>query len=301
MANTSSSRVEQIIEQKIINKNELDIFNEQITNMTTSNIISSITQSIASSSKQATLNIGRIGAFGPDSKVENVNLTINQEALIQLDVNDKSIQENNINTELSLAIINNISNSVTNEQMTKLISLSESTQSVAGLALTGGNSTSSNVNTRMNTESITETKRKFINIVTNVIEQKAETENVKKCISSDIQNATVNINEIIAADGATVSNINITIDQVSNIISKCLFETQMTANITTELAQVFGMTIGDETQTKQKSESEATAKSDQTITGIFDLGSIIVLVVIAIICSIVAYIYMKAKGEGKSK
>jgi hypothetical protein len=302
MGNKSSSEVTQIVNQKVINKNDLESINEQVTKSTTENIMRSTTTSIAGSTKTAEIDIEGISAHGPGSTVSGVNLTIDQEALIDLEVTDKSIQENDINTELALAIINNVSSSITNDQMTKLVSAAESKQSVAGLALTGGNSTSSKVNTKMNTESINETKRKFINIVTNVIEQKAETENVKKCISSDIQNAIIRVRKgIVATDGGTVTDINITIKQASDMIAKCIFETQMTAKVTTAIAQAVGMTIVDETKNIQRSEGEATAKSSQTITGIFDLGSILALVVIAIILSIVAYVFMKAKGGGKSK
>lgn len=297
MGNKSSSEATQIINQKIINRNTLDSFNEQVTKSTTENIMKSITQSAASSSQNANVNIGRISASGPGSTITDLDIKIDQEAYVSLDVADKSIQQNDINTELATAIINNVSSSINNEQMAKLVSSAESNQSVAGLALTGGNESSAKVFNQMNSLSLNETSRKFTNIVTNVINQTAISENVKSCIASDFKNASININEISATGGGTISGIGLTINQTSNIINKCLFDTKMTAKVSNAIAQTFGLTVKDETTNKQTSEGTASATSKQTITGLFDLGSIIGLVVCVVLCSIILFIIKKIRGE----
>jgi hypothetical protein len=291
MGNSSSSESTQIVDQKIINRNTLDSFNEQVTKSTTENLMKSMTQAAASSSQNANLAIGEISATGPGSTVSNITASIGQEAYVDLQVADKSIQQNDINTELALAIVNNVSQSINNEQMAKLVSSAESNQSVAGLALTGGNSSASKVYNKMDSLTQNETSRKFTNIVSNVINQKAQTENVKQCIANDFKNASINIGRISATNGGTVSNVALTINQASKVVSKCIFETQMTSKVTTAIAQAIGLTVKDETTNKQTSEGQATATSKQTITGIFDFGSIVALVICVVLSIVLAFVF----------
>jgi hypothetical protein len=292
--NSSKSTVEQIIDQKFINRSTLDSFNEQVTKSTTENLMKSLTQAGASASQNANIRIGEISATGPGSTVTNINASVGQEAYVDLQVADKSIQQNDINTELALAIINNVSQSINNEQMAKLVSNSEAEQKVSGLSFTGGNETESNVYNRMNSLNLNETSRKFTNIVTNVINQKAQTENVKQCIATDFKNASIDIGKISATDGGTVSNVGLTINQASKVISKCIFETQMTSKVTNAIAQAVGLTVKDENTNKQSGEGDATSVAKQTITGLFDMSSMIILAVIVCL-SLVALVIVKSK------
>lgn len=296
MGNTSSSESEQIVDQKVINKNVLDAINESVTQSTTENIMKSVTQAVASASQNASVRIGEISASGPGSTISNLNVTIDQESYVDLDVADKSIQQNDINTELALAIVNNVSSSINNEQMAKLVSSAESNQSVAGLALTGGNSSTAKVLNKMKNETINETSRKFTNLVSNVINQKAQTENIKACITGDLKNASIDISKITANNGGTISNVGLTINQASHVISKCMFETQMVSKVTTAIAQSTGLTIKDETTNKQSSEGTATSSSTQKITGLFDFMSIMGLVVCVVLSIIVVVIMKQVKG-----
>lgn len=288
--NQSKSETTQIIDQKLINRNTFDSFNEQITKSTTENIMKSLTQAAASSSQNANIRIGEITASGPGSTVTNLNATIGQESYVDLQTADKSIQQNDINTELALAIINNVSSTLNNDQLAKLVSNAESDQKVSGFAFTGGNDSSAKVFNRMDSLTLNETTRKFTNIVTNVINQKAQTENVKQCMASDFKNASIDIGKISATDGGTISNVGLTINQASKVISKCLFETQMTSKVTTAIAQTVGITVKDETTNTQKTEGDAIATAKQTITSLFDIGSIIALVVVCVLSIAIVYI-----------
>jgi hypothetical protein len=291
--NSTQSNVTQIVDQKIINRNTLDSFNEQVTKSTTNSLMKTMTQAAASSSQNANVNIGRIVASGPGSNVSDLNININQEAVVSLEVADKSIQQNDINSELALAIINNVSSSINNEQMAKLVSGAESSQSVAGLSLAGGNESSSNAYNEMNSLTQNETARKFSNIITNVVNQTAQSENLKSCVTSDFKNASINIGEISATGGGNITNVGLTINQASSVISKCMFETEMVSNVSNSIAQTLGLTIKDETTNKQTSEGTATASAKQTITGLFDMGSILILVIIIVVIVIAVVLYFQ--------
>ena len=296
MGNSSSSEATQIINQKIINKNQLESINQSATSASTEAIMKSAQNAASSAAKVAEVNIGEITASGPGSLVGSINVEIDQESFISVDVIAESVQKNDINTELALAIVSDVSSKISNEQMAKLVSSAETTQSVSGAALTGGNSSSAKVYNRMDSTTLNDTKRKFTNIVSNTISQKTNTEDTKNCITTDIQNAKININKIAATNGGTVQDINLTIKQASNLVNKCIMKTVQNSEISTAIATSLGLKVTDDTSNKQTSSGEAKASSSQTITGIFDMASLIVIAVI-IALGIVGFIIFKASGK----
>ena len=292
-ANHSGSYAEQIVTNKLVNENDLKSIVEQSTNASTENIMKSVMNSAAASSQSAAINIGMIRATGPNSVVSGIRGMINQESTVTLDVLQKSIQNNEINTEMATQIVSNVTAEVTNDQMTKLVSQASSDQSVAGLALTGGNSSDAIVINNMSSDIKNKVSREFVSIVNNVITQRAESLDYKTCIANDMKSAQINIAGIEATKGGRVENIELTINQVSNVLNKCIMNTVQSAKVMTAIANAMGITVKDETTNKQTSEGEATATAKQTITSMFDMGSIISMV-LCIICIIILIVLYKA-------
>ena len=108
MGNSSSSSVTQIIDTKNITKSTLESLNQQITNATTQQISDSQTQSGSAIMQTAKQKIGVIVASGKGSIIEGVKLGIDQNTQVQLSVDDNSIQDTSISTELALAIIQQV-------------------------------------------------------------------------------------------------------------------------------------------------------------------------------------------------
>jgi hypothetical protein len=298
MGNSNSSEVRQSVDNKIITKNMLDAFNQQITNVATESIMQSVQKSAASDAQSSNIKIKGIRAAGPNSKITGLTVNVNQSSVVTLDVLSKTIQNNDIDTKIATAIINSVSQNLSNEQLTKLVSEADSTQKVAGLALTGGNKNDSKVITDMKSETVTDIQRKFISIVNNTINNKSETLNYKDCITTSYKSAIVDVGQLEAIDGGTIENIIFDITQTSQVINKCIFETIQSSKLTTDLASTVGLQVTDTISNKQVTESEAKAKASQTIESIFNLYSIIALVVILLIISSGAMIYMQMKSGG---
>jgi hypothetical protein len=294
--NTSKSSIEQIINQKIINKSTLDVMNEQVTKMSTDSVMKNVSDSAAADSQTANIRIRSIKASGAGSTISNLNVGINQKSVVTLDVVDKTVQDNQINTELAIAIVNSVTQKIDNEQMQKLVSNAESDQKVAGLAFTGGNESDASVINKMNSETINETSRKFVSIVNNVITQSSQTLNYKSCIANSIKAAQIDIGSLEATNGAAINGVFITIDQTSQVMNKCILETIQNSKVTSNIASAIGLTILDETKNKQTSEGDATATAKQTIESIFSFGSIIFMIVLLVASAICAFIYMQMKG-----
>ncbi len=298
MGNKNSSEVRQSVDNKIITKNMLDAFNQQITNIATESIMQSVQKSAASDAQSSNIKIKGIRAAGPNSKITGLKVNVSQTSVVTLDVLSKTIQNNDIDTKIATAIINSVSQNLSNEQLTKLVSEADSTQKVAGFAITGGNKNDSKVITDMKSETVTDIQRKFISIVNNTINNKSETLNYKDCITSSYKSAIIDVGQLEAIDGGTIENIMFDITQTSQVINKCIFETIQDSKLTTDLASTVGLQVTDTISNKQVTESEAKAKSSQTIESIFNLYSIIALVVILVIISSVAMIYMQMKSGG---
>jgi hypothetical protein len=294
--NSSSSSIQQTIDQKIINKNSLDVISQQVTQMSTDSLMKNVSDSAASDTQSANIRIKSIKAAGAGSTVSNLNINVNQKSVVTLDVVDKTIQDNQINTELAIAIVNNITQKIDNEQMQKLVSNAESDQKVAGLAFTSGNSSDASVINNMKSETVNETSRKFVSIVNNVISQSSKTLNYKSCIVNSIKAAQISIDSLEAINGGTINGVFITIDQTSQVMNKCILETLQNSKVTSNIASAVGLTIVDDTTNKQTSEGTAISTAKQTIESIFSFGSIIFMIVLLVASSIAAFIYMQAKG-----
>jgi hypothetical protein len=298
MGNSNSSEVRQSVDNKIITKNMLDSFNQQVTNVATESIMQSVQKSAAVDAQSSNIKIKGIRAAGPSSKVSGVNINVNQSSVVTLDVLSKTVQDNDINTKIATAIINSITQNLTNEQLTKLLSEADSTQKVAGIAFTGGNSNDSKVITDMKSTNITDIQRRFVSIVNNTISNKTETLNFKDCITSSYKSAIIDVGQLEAIDGGTIENIVFDITQTSQVINKCIFDTIQSSKLTTDLASTIGLQVTDTISNRQVTESEAKATASQTIESIFSLYSIIALVVILVIISSVLMVIMQMRGGG---
>ena len=294
--NTSKSSIEQTINQKIVNKNTLEAINQQITQMSTDSVMKNVSDSAAADSQTANIRIRSIKASGTGSSISNLNIGVNQKSVVTLDVVDKTVQDNQINTELAIAIVNSVTQKIDNEQMQKLVSNAESDQKVAGLAFTSGNDSDASVINKMNSETVNETSRKFVSIVNNVISQSSQTLNYKSCIVNSIKAAQIDIGSLEATNGATISGVFITIDQTSQVMNKCILETLQNSKVTSNIASAIGLTVVDDTKNTQKTEGDATSTAKQTIESIFSFGSIIFLIVLLVASACAAFIYMQMKG-----
>ena len=293
--NSSSSSIQQTIDQKIINKNTLESINQQITQMSTESLMKNVSDSAASDTQSANIRIKSIKAAGSGSTISNLNVNINQKSVVTLDVVDKTIQDNQINTELAIAIVNNIVQKIDNEQLQKLVSNAESDQKVAGLSFTSGNTSDTSVINKMNSSVVNETSRKFVSIVNNVISQSSKTLNYKSCIVNSIKAAQIDIGNLEATNGATINGVFISIDQTSQVMNKCILETLQNSKVTSNIASAVGLTVVDDVTNKQSSEGNAIAVTKQTIESIFSFGSSIVMLFMLISCALAIFIYMQVK------
>jgi hypothetical protein len=270
MGNSSSSSVTQNITNKIITRNDLEAINKSVTNIVTENIVKNISNNASALGQVATVNVRDIVADGSGSIISNIKISIDQNASISQEVVDKTIQDTRLDTEIAKAISQDLASKTDAQQAASLVSMASASQDLGSISLTGGNSVSSDVNTNINNTTITENRKKLENIIESNVSQKQDMLNQKACMTSSTQEASINVGNIKATNGGTVTGLYIGISQTADIINKCVSDSMQKSEVTTKIAEALGLKVVDETTATQKADSTATAESTQKIRGVIE-------------------------------
>jgi len=268
MGNSSSASITNTIENRNINLSMIESINKNVSEIVTNTVVSNQTQSKSSTTQVADVDIGEISAIGPNSKINNLQILIDQNADIEFTSNDKSIQNNNIMVDYALKLTQQLQNSISNDQAAKLASEAKASQENGFLSTAMGNSVRSDVNNQIKNINENTNLTKILNQVTSTIQQNSETLTFKECILSNLQSGRFKIGKITAQDGGQIDNVTLGIKQSIQVIQNCVFETLQKSDITTKVAQDFGFTVTNDTKNTQKGESDAKSTSTQKNLGL---------------------------------
>lgn len=303
MGNSSSASVTNTITNKNITTSMIESINKNTSTIITNTVVSNHTSSQGGATQIAEIEIGRISAIGKGSDISGLNLLIDQNANVTFNANDKSIQNNNIMVDYALKLVEQLQNSISNDQAAKLASEAKATQENGFLSTAMGNSVRSDANNAITNINENTNMTKILNQVTNTIQQNSETLNFKECIMSNLQSGKFKVNEITAQDGGKIQNVTLGIKQSMTIIQNCVFDTLQSSNITTKIAQDFGFTVTNDTKNKQTADSTASASSTQKNEGVtgLSMASIMSSAGVCIIGIIISAIIVFIRTKGVSK
>ena len=303
--NSNSAITNNIINNNVINKSTLDVLNQTVSTSVTKIIMEQQTNSNISAVQTSSIQIGNLTASGPGSILDNLNFTIDMNQNMSFSSNMSSAQNSSINASIANEISQTAKAALTADQKAAMVSATEATQKVAGLALTGGNTNNAATNNTTNTTAINLVDQKFTNIVTNIVENTQETKNVQNCIMSSIHDTSITAGNITAANGGSIKNITMTIKDTATIVGECIFNSIQGSGVLSTIATKMGLTVETTVKSKQEAESSATTKASQTIEGVFSLASlascsgfIVILIIISIIYKIVTGTISAAAGSG---
>jgi len=187
MGNSSSASITNTIENRNINLSMIESINKNVSEIVTNTVVSNQTQSKSSTTQVADVDIGEISAIGPNSKINNLQILIDQNADIEFTSNDKSIQNNNIMVDYALKLTQQLQNSISNDQAAKLASEAKASQENGFLSTAMGNSVRSDVNNQIKNINENTNLTKILNQVTSTIQQNSETLTFKECILSKLK------------------------------------------------------------------------------------------------------------------
>jgi hypothetical protein len=305
MGNSSSSTTNNIINNSVVNQSTLENLNETVSTQVTKIIMEQQTGARATGTQTATIQVGNLTASGPGSIIDNLNLTIDMNQNMTFNSNMSSAQNSEIQASIANAISQTATASLSSEQKAAMVSATEATQTVSGLALTGGNSNSAETNNETTNSSTNIIDQKFTNIVTNIIDNTQETSNIQDCIVETIHNTSITAGNISAINGGQITNVSLTINDTATIVGNCIFNSIQGSGVLNTIATTMGLKVDTSVKSSQSAESSATTKASQTIEGIFSLASlascsgfIVLLIIIAVIYKMITGTVSAAAGSG---
>jgi hypothetical protein len=311
MGNSSSSSVTQNITNKIITRNDLEAINKSVSNIVTENIVKNIANNASALGQIANVNIKDIVADGSGSIISNIKISIDQNSSISQEVVDKTIQDTKLDTEIARAISQDLASKTDAKQAASLVSMASASQDLGSISLTGGNSVSSDVNTNINNYTETQNRKHLENIIENNVSQKQDMLNQKACMSSSTQEASINVGNIKATNGGTVTGLYIGISQTADIVNKCISDSMQKSEVTTKIAEALGLKVVDTVTASQEGSSTASAESTQKIRGVIEgvmeglagifgamMMPLLILGALALVAGVIIVILKMKSGKG---
>lgn len=262
----ASSSVATSIKNYNVNRSDLEVLNKQVNEFVSNSVTTSAASCAASSSSYVQNDIGNIRVVGKKNKAK-IGIDTEQDVQLTFQCIQQSIQQTNVSNEMAQSIMNNLSQSVGNDAVAKLMQEAEAKNEVGAAAPPWG-SASSDVNVNVETTNINETSRKLSNLISNSVANNVKNEDIKECFlktAAAISNKVGNI-DVIGEENEF--ELNMSSKQVSKSFATCQQLTQQTATVTNAIATALGLTVVDDTKNKASTESESKATSSNVVKGL---------------------------------
>jgi hypothetical protein len=250
----------------IVNKSAISAINEQNTSIVNNTIINEAKSAFGSASGDQTIKINFVVASGSSLKLDALSMSQ------KLDVNFKSVQSSTVQQKAAAEIINNmlsnISKSVENDVLTKMIADATAKSESSFLSIPPPGVTQ-NVDNISNTNISNENFIDLRNVISNEVTNNFKKETVDSCVSSlsGKQNLDLTIT-ITESSQATLGPI--TLDQVIKQVSECQQISTTMNDITTGLMNKFDLKSVEDTANKSTTEQAATTTTELKASGLFE-------------------------------
>lgn len=257
MGNKTSSEVNTMIKNKVVNSLDLNMYCETINETAVETANNVFTSHSASADVSNEFKTGKISVSGKDSKAD---LSLSNKGTVQM--NSQIITEivNNVSNTISSQMTADITQMIDNELLNKLTE--EMNQNIKNgmLSTAFGNENSNKQNTNIENDIQNNTNLSFSNIVKNITNYNMNNNIENKCLASYKSKNKVDADGIEITEGGELkfnlsNNIDVSLDCISN--------TQLINNIASDLCNLADIKIIDEKKTK--SSNEADIKNSQDV------------------------------------
>jgi hypothetical protein len=293
-----------------ITRSTLESINSSV-NEYVSNVVTKSAASCAASSAQFTENtIGKIIMTG-DNLEGKIDITNEQDSQVNLQCMQQSIQQTNIGNEIATSIMQQMTQSVDQSALSKLITTSEA-KNEQGFGANPFASSNAEVNVNTENKQLTETNRKLSNLISNKVANNIKATDIKDCFTKTTQTKLNQYGNVKMIGESNKFSIVISTKQVAESLAVCQQLTQQTSSITNDIATALGLIIVDDKKIAVKTDSTAKASASIKtvgIEGIFDaftgaFGNLFGIFMSAssmmFIMIIILAVVMKKKGGAKT-
>jgi hypothetical protein len=260
---SSQSAVTQTSNQLVINQTDIDIVNQQMNNVIVNTIVTNAQSCSATINNNQ--NIILKGLSGTD-----INITTNQtqQAVLDFKCVNASTVTNDSSISMLLQIVQNLQQTNTTDILTKLnAAAASSAQSQFQPTFASNTKSNSNLTQSANYQSFSQTHMALTNLITNTISHTFTTNNVSNCLTSAIQNQTVEVYDIKAQK---TINAVISQDQGVQLITNCVNTSGVASKMTNGIASELGLTIQNTNATSTNTGMEGTSESSALQKGILE-------------------------------
>lgn len=275
--------------QDFITRNDLNSFNEKLTNIASETMINTSKKCSNSTVLQNVIDFSDSIIKG-DFTLDNVKL--DQDSLTTLNCVQASTARIDVATSLISSIMEEFNTNTSNNLLTELESTAEAQASLGFLDF-GNTQSSSKTNTTVNTKVLNENTKNLQNLVENAVSANVTEEDMQECINK------VNMIQGIDASGAIIGGSvdisNYESAQVSTNVSECIQNSNMVSSTTQDIVSALGIAVSETSETLSGVETQSSSTSG---TGQMDIGTIIVLVVVCI-CVVIGVVVMNKLMKNK--
>lgn len=263
MGANASSINNQKYDNTVINRNDLTVMNEVLNNYTTSTIMSNAAACSAGITQMQVIDMSGASVAG------DFNANIDQEQSAALSF--ECIQTANISSDIANGILdkmlNAISSSFDNSVLDKINAQSTAESTSGFLSTDIAGQTNSTVNIDYKNTTLSESRKNISNIVKNSISNNLDMKNIQDCINQIKQQQTVNFSNMNIGGNAT---IGIKQNQATQMVSKCVQNSNFTNKIINQVVKDLGLTIDEQSKTAKTTDVTAETSVSKTSSGIFE-------------------------------
>ena len=266
-ASGSKAKIAQDITNNTINLNDIETINKNVMNIGVDTLIKNAMNCSSTINQNNLCNFNNITTGGDFNLNANQNNTAN--------VNFSCVQESKAQSDMSVAMINEIMNNISalsnTTAGTKLNAIADSSNTT-GAGASGGTSSSTTSGTETN--NITNaTYNKIQNIYQQNLQNNFTTETVTNCIGKTTQNNNLSVSDINAKGNANIGCVQTnSLEQIQN----CKQMADALNKTAQQTAQQLGLTTTTNNTSATTTDASASATSKNVSTGpIQDLGNAI--------------------------
>jgi hypothetical protein len=256
---------------EVFNTLRVDVLNEKMSNKVSEVTIENSKSCKSEQSSENTIKTGKIKA---KKGIKIGNISQKQETVVDLSCVDKTKIMIQSQDKIIDEFMNEINSSTQQNLWAEAEAVAESKAKDSSFLGLGKVSSESNINQKNKNVSKNENFKNLRNIIKNTVEEKFNVKNVNDCLASVANKNTLDTGDLESEDGA-VEITNISQEQVSSGIAKCVSETDLATQIIKETASKLGFKTKDEV--KQTSGASAKAKAVSSAEKTSPLGDLAAL------------------------
>jgi len=260
---SSKSSIEQVSENLVVNKSDLNILNEQLNSVQVSTIMKEAQSCSAAITQDQLVKSKGLKSAG--------KLTIKIAQMQKSDLSFSCVNatkvRNDIANQMASNIMQNLETTTSADILNKLGSIAASKAESGALVLPGAGSMSQNdIKQIVKSTNVTENKKNISTIVKNVIDNTFTVDNVKKCIAMAGQA------QAVVFEDTRGEEVDFIVDQqqAATLITQCVNNNDVSQNLTTGLMQVFDIKAKDTSTVKTETQMEATSESVSKTKGLIE-------------------------------